>query len=568
MDELNKLFFILVIIMCVLSLLNSIIKIYNRIAEKKVKKKLFCFNEDIEQISDRKYRTLFIAILLLGLFIRTWKFGIIPAGFNQDGAFSAVDGKALADYGTDRYGTFMPAHLYGWGYSQMSSLLSYLIAILVKLFGLNEITARLPLLIFSMIGATCFSLLMKDSFGKRVGLISAFLVCINPWHFLQSRWALDCNLFAHFFIIGVYFFNKGLNDKKRYIYISMIFFALSMYSYGVAIYTIPFFLAIACLYYMIRKKLKIKEVAISALVYLLIAWPFIATMAINYFKIDTIKLPFVTLQYFSESVRASDILFFCNDPKQQIISNMKSLINIIIFQKNDWIFNGMPGFATLYTFTMPFFFLGFIELFRNKECKSKGLFIIALATGIWCGLITNDVNISRINVIYYEIMMFMALGIYFTIREIKYIKYIDLCMWLVAGVMLINTYFGDYAESVAREFRYGFGEAVKIVEEMDVDKIYVTADNYNSLDASRALLMFYTKMDAKYFQGKTNISNGKELLPYNKRYKYYTSVGSIKYRDLEDKKVAYIIKSSEKYFFDTEKFKIQEFGNYALVTKK
>ena len=148
MDELNKVFFILVIIMCVLSLLNSIIKIYNRIAEKKGKKKLFCFNEDIEQISDRKYRTLFIAILLLGLFIRTWKFGIIPAGFNQDGAFSAVDGKALADYGTDRYGTFMPAHLYGWGYSQMSSMLSYLIAIWVKLFGLNEITARLPLLIF------------------------------------------------------------------------------------------------------------------------------------------------------------------------------------------------------------------------------------------------------------------------------------------------------------------------------------------------------------------------------------------------------------------------------------
>lgn len=568
MEKVNNIFLVLVIIMCVLSLMNSIIKLYNEKAEKKGKKKLLCFSEEKEEISDKKYKVLFIIILLLGLFIRVWKFGIVPAGFNQDGAFSAVDGKAIADYGTDRYGTFMPSHLYGWGYAQMSSLLSYLIAFFVKLFGLNEITARLPLLIFSMIGAICFSLFMKDCFGKRAGLISAFVVCINPWHFLQSRWALDCNLFSHFFMIGLYFFNKGLNDKKRYIYISMIFFALSMYSYGVAIYTVPFFLVIACMYYMIRKNLTIKEVSISALLYLLISWPFIGTMAINYFKIDTIKLPFVTLQYFSESVRAKDILFFCDNPAKQVVSNLKSLLDVVILQKNDWIHNNMPGFGTMYLFTMPLFFLGFIELFRNKNCKSKGLLIIALISGIWCGIITNNVNVGRINIIFYEIMMLIALGAYFTIREIKYIKYFDLCIWLIAGIMLINTYFGDYANEIAKQFRYGFGEAIKIVEKMDVDKIYVTADNYDSLDASRALLMFYTKMDAKYFQGKTNFSNGKELLPYTERYKYYTNVRNIRNSDLEDNKIAYIIKISEKYFFNSDKFNIQEFGNYALVTKK
>lgn len=348
----------------------------------------------------------------------------------------------------------------------------------------------------------------------------------------------------------------------------MIFFALSMYSYGVAIYTVPFFLAIACMYYMIRKKLTIKEVSISALLYLLISWPFIGTMAINYFKIDTIKLPFVTLQYFSESVRAKDILFFCDNPAKQVVSNLKSLLDVVILQKNDWIHNNVPGFGTMYLFTMPLFFLGFIELFRNKNCKSKGLLIIALISGIWCGIITNNVNVGRINIIFYEIMMLIALGAYFTIREIKYIKYFDLCIWLIAGIMLINTYFGDYANEIAKQFRYGFGEAIKIVEKMDVDKIYVTADNYDSLDASRALLMFYTKMDAKYFQGKTNFSNGKELLPYTERYKYYTNVRNIRNSDLEDNKIAYIIKISEKYFFNSDKFNIQEFGNYALVTKK
>ena len=113
-------------------------------------------------------------VLIVGVSIRVWQFGIIPGGINQDGAMAAVDGKALAEYGTDRFGTWLPAHLYAWGYGQMSSLLSYLIMISVKLFGFSTASIRLPQLIMSILGGYSYSFLLKIISAKRQDYLLLF----------------------------------------------------------------------------------------------------------------------------------------------------------------------------------------------------------------------------------------------------------------------------------------------------------------------------------------------------------------------------------------------------------
>ena len=111
--------------------------------------------------TDGAERILFIVLMLLALFLRLWRFGEVPAGMNQDGAMAAVDAKALADYATDRFGTFLPTHFKAWGYGQMSVLLSYCMVPFIKLFGLSAITARLPMLLFSMAGLAALFFLGK-----------------------------------------------------------------------------------------------------------------------------------------------------------------------------------------------------------------------------------------------------------------------------------------------------------------------------------------------------------------------------------------------------------------------
>lgn len=579
LNILNKIFLFAAIVCVVLAVLNYAARIYNKRAPLKAAKadksaghkQIKCFSPKELTLSPRTYYIILGIIAFIGIAIRVWKFGSVPVGINQDGAMAAVDGKALAEYGTDRLGTHMPAHLYAWGVGQMSSLLSYMIAVFVKFFGLSTITTRLPQLLMSVAGGVFFYLFIRDIFGKGAGLVAAAFVAIDPWHFVQSRWAMDCNLYPHFFMGGLYFLNKGMSSaKSRYTYISMLFFALCMYCYGVSLYTIPPFLLAVCIFGLVRKKIKLKDVLISAGIYLAVAWPFLLTMMVNYFKWDTINLPFVTIQYYDKSIRSKDILMFSEEPLKQLAKNFKSLLNTTLIQKKDYIWNDIEGFGTMFFCTMPFVFAGFVELFKNKEGKgSKGLVILALLAGIWAGLFTNDVNVNRINIIYYPIMMMAVLGIYFVITEIKYLKWPVLCIYAVLGVMLVTTYFGSYVKASESAFFVGFEESFDTVRDSGADKIYITtAPTARRIgNVSEVLAIYYDKIDAEYFQGKKNEEHGKKLLPYKERFIYGPMTEDIVKKSANEN-AAYIICDSEKNLFDSNKYNIEDFGDYCAVTKK
>lgn len=565
MTLLNRILLILIILFTALSLF-----IY--FSEKFGFNKFNKLKEDPNalSVSDKTYYFILAAIIIVGVLLRVWKFGSVPGGFNQDGAMAAVDGKALADYGTDRFGTRFPAHLYAWGYSQMSSLLSYMIAIFVKLFGLNRITARLPLLIASLAGGAFFYLFIRDIFGKKTALIAAAFVAINPWHLAQSRWALEANLLPHFFMGGLYFLNRGLCGKTKSLYVSMVFFGLSMYCYGITIYTIPVFLVAACIFYLAKKRLTIVNAIICAGIYLLIAWPFILTMAINFFKWDTISLPFVTMQRFSESIRSKDILLFSDHPIKQLIQNTRYTLNNTLLQKKDVPWNYIEGFGTMFLFSIPFMAAGAVELFRTKTKGAKGLVSFALLIGIWTGLFTNYANINRLNIIYYGIMMFIVLGISFVCSQLKK-SYIPLsCIYIFMGIMLTINYFGPYSERVEYQFYSGFGESFTEAIDSGAQHICIgstVAQNADALRSSEALTLFYDKTDALYFQGKTNENNGKQLLPYKQRFIYRVITRELtEDRRLQD--TAYVVLSSETHFFDKNKYTITNHGRFSSVIKK
>lgn len=580
LNVLNRIFFTAAVISVVLAILNySAGKWNSKMKERNREKYVPLIHVSCRKIAlnERCRIILLAATLVLGLAIRIYQFGLIPGGVNQDEAMAAVDGKALADYATDRFGTFMPAHLYAWGYGQMSSLLSYLIAIFVRVGRFSVITARLPLLIVSILGGIFFYLFVKDLFGKNVGLAAAMFVAVNPWHFLQSRWSLDCNLLPHFFIAAMYFFNKGICDKeldkkaaKRiYLCISMILFGCCMYCYGITIYTIPPLLLVMVIYYTIKKRLKISDVVICAAAYLFIAWPFLLTMAVNYFGWDTIKLPFVTIQYFSDSIRSSDILLFSDEPLQQLGNNIKSVLNVTVFQKKDLPWNDVEGFGTMYFCTMPFVLAGFVEFARRKSEGAKSPAVFALLAGIWVGLLTNNVNVNRINLIYYGIMIFAVLGIAFTIREICVLLCTNMVMYAILAAMLLMTYFGDYADIIKEQFYDGFGDALLRAEASGTQIIYVTADTQyeGSYNVSEILTLFYDATDAEYFQGVTNINNGMERLPYNQRFVYADMTEDLAYSTVNEA-ASYVIRSEEAGYFDTNMYEVISYGTYSAVVPK
>lgn len=537
--------------------------------------------DERNKITAKRERALLALILLFALAIRVWRFGSVPGGVNQDGVMAAVDGKALADYGTDRFGTRLPAHLYAWGYGQMSSLLSYLIAPLVKLMGLSVVTMRLPQLIVSMAGIVFFYLLMRELFGAGTGLAAAAFAAIDPWHFVQSRWALDCNLLPHFFVAAMYFFTRAMREepgqigqsgrsrwlgaRMRSLYAAMLCFGLCMYCYGITLYVVvPMLFALAA-YCLAKKLLELPQVLVCAVVYLLVAWPFLLTMAINYFKWDTIALPFVTMQRFPDSVRAGDILFFSDDPLRQLWLNLRSLLNVTLLQKPDLLWNEVPGFGTMYLGTMPFVFAGFFELGRART-HDRCILPAMLLAGVLAGLLTNGVNINRINIIYYSIMGFAVLGMRFAARELRFLRPACIGLYALLAAALLTTYFGSYADTIRGCFYDGFGEALAAAEQTGSEKIYVTADTQyeGSVHVSEILTLFYDGTDAEYFQGETDRNGGEEMLPYAERFTYLSFTEETAARAFADGAACVICAGDAKYF-DTDEFKITQYGDYCMA---
>ena len=520
-------------------------------------------------MNDRLYKAVLFFFILVALFIRVYKFGQVPGGFNQDGAMAAVDAKALADYGTDRYGMSYPVHLTAWGYGQMSALLSYLMVPFIKLMGLNPVSARLPQLIVSLLGLAVLYLFARDAFGKKAALVVFAFGAIAPWHILQSRWALDCNLYPHFFLFGIFFLNRSLKSKHRRLMLclSMVMFGLCMYCYGISIYTMPLFLILACAYLMIKKQVNLREALMSFMVWLAVAWPFILVMAINFFKWDTIEVGPFTLAFFPDSVRSGDILFFSKDFFYQLYYNIWWMVEVVFAQYEDLPWNNIPAFGSIYMFSIPFAVLGFVwTLLRSKENTGAALLMFFFITGLWCGICTNGVNINRINIIFYPQIIFTALGIYTVICCIRAfpVRLGLTAAYLLSFALLCSTYFGSYAQQIAYCFDADFCQAVSSMKDSNAEKLYITARMENSEypRTSEILTMFFHQIDAEYYQGK---SCPEGLLPFDERYTFM-SMNNIEIDTSED--AAYVVAKEELEYFDLNMYDVQDFGTHCLLERK
>lgn len=502
-----------------------------------------------------KKKIYFILICVIAISIRVISFGSIPGGFNQDGLMAFVDAISLSRYRTDRYGMFMPVHLTAWGFGQMSSLLSYVMVPFIKLFGTSIAVARLPNLLFSILGLVFLYLFSKEAFGINKALVIFAFSAINPWHIMQSRWALDCNLFPHIIIAAIYFLYHGISKRKYFIYISMVIFGISMYAYGISIYIIPMLLLSLALFLIINNKITTRECLLCVSIYLLIAWPFITCMVINTFGLPTIETPFFTIPFFPDSMRSSDILFFSSSPLAQLLSNIKSLISIVFQYSSDLLSNQIKGFGTLYILSVPFFIFGLVNSLKKlKSNDGYSYVLIFFLIGIFNGLITNNVNINRSNILFYPMIIITATGIHDVCKKLKYMNIIVPVLYGFSFICFTINYFTYYANTIKYTFLYDFGQAVSSIEYSDEDIKYITADSQQKgfSHVSKILSLYYLNIDSKEY-----ISSD-----FNDRYKFYIPPEIDKSED-----AIYVVGEDDLDKFDDD-FSITQYDRYYVVKKR
>jgi hypothetical protein len=266
----------------------------------------------------------------------------------------------------------------------------------------------------------------------------------------------------------------------------MVFFALTFYCYGVAIYTAPVLLFVFALWCLATKQLSIKEIIFSIMVFGIVALPEALVMVINMFHLKTIETTFFTLPFFPESVRSDDILFM-NFSFAQLGKNALSMLTHVFIQTPDYIFNTIPFFGPLYHISIPFMLLGIFvvvrSFFTEKETllRTKHIALIGfLLSGIWVGLITKEVNVNRINIIFYPLIIFTGIGVNsaceFTKNKFnKSFKTITVCLYIAVATLFFISYGTYYKESIKPWFSVNFMDAVLVADSIEgIDSLYIT----------------------------------------------------------------------------------------------
>lgn len=409
------------------------------------------------------YYIILIAILLVGIITRVIKFGELPIGLNVDEAGIIYDAYCIEEYGTDRFNNSYPVYMINFGGGQ-SALYTYVTAILFKIFGVSLTVARTPALIFSILFMVFGFLITKDFKNKKLAILVEFLIVIAPWHFMQSRWALDCNLMSSMLLMSIYTLIKAKN--KILYFIAGVLFGISLYTYALSYIVIPIILLLLLGYMLYIKKIKISDITVFAIPLAIIATPLILYMLVNMGVLQEIKTPYMSILKMW-TFRIGEVNF--NNIFQNFINMFKC---IFAFDMNNY--NAFPTTGTLYYISIPFAIFGFYKSIKNvcQDFKQKkfGLDIVMLINFIAvfiCGILIVP-GINRINAIYISVIYYTALGILYVSENRKYVLGIIITLYLVFYVMFLYQYLGIYGK---QESVVGFNksaiEVVKYIESND-----------------------------------------------------------------------------------------------------
>ncbi|MCL2404307.1 MAG: hypothetical protein FWC92_02040 [Defluviitaleaceae bacterium] len=474
---------------------------------------------------------LIIALFIIAIWVRVYQFGIVPGGFNQDEAMSAYDGLLIARYGMDRSGMRLPVHFYAWGFGQQSAFMIYAMVPFYWIMGMSVVSARLPILLFSLFGLFAMYGFTRDAFGKK-GLTIAVLAmgAINPWHIMQSRWALDCNMFPHLMMIGCWFLYRGLKSveahnagtivahkSKIFAFIqrinynpwlagSMIAFAFCLYAYGIALYSVPVFLFAMTVYLLaLNWRLYWKPLLISLAVFAAVAWPIIAMIIINYFHMPTFSVLGITIPFFHNN-RTDELLFFGPYPRAQLVHNARSLTRILL-QQDDLPWNTIPGYGTMFVWSIPFMSVGLFASLKFKQSMGKMILLFWFAMAVFAGLVVRGANVNQANIVFYPLIFLMGIGMYEAVAAGKKFRTklaIAAMLVVISGASFTyfaRAYFGEHGDRLGVMFYTDFFQGLDYAQELGYDRLYVTTHTrgHYEFQMTEVLLLFGAGVDPTSF---------------------------------------------------------------------
>ncbi|NMB56779.1 hypothetical protein GYA19_02470, partial [Candidatus Beckwithbacteria bacterium] len=143
---------------------------------------------------------ILIAIFIIAFFIRIWKLNMFPIGITHDELDYVINAKAIFLNGNSirgNWSVFPPSSIKT--NTALAELTPLLLAPIIGFLNLSLFNAKLPYTLFSSFLILIIYLITKELINKKVALIAALIMVVNPWSFHFGRTSFEAP-FALFFI--------------------------------------------------------------------------------------------------------------------------------------------------------------------------------------------------------------------------------------------------------------------------------------------------------------------------------------------------------------------------------
>lgn len=166
-------------------------------------------------VKHRTYWLLFVVILVIAAFIRSYRLGVVPHGMTWDEAAIGYNGYALLKTRRDEWLVRLPVSFRSFG-DYKAPLAIYINGIFTYFFGMNLLAVRLPFAVASLMTIAGFMLLVRELFKKYpsnfstewISLFAGLMMTLSPWHIHYSRAGFESGIALMFVVWGVWFFWK------------------------------------------------------------------------------------------------------------------------------------------------------------------------------------------------------------------------------------------------------------------------------------------------------------------------------------------------------------------------
>lgn len=472
-----------------------------------------------------KTKYALLLIVIAAFFLRFYKLGEIPPALNWDEISIGYNTYSILKTGKDEWGQFFPIHFKAYGEYKLPAQV-YLSIPGIYLFGLNEMGVRITPVIYGTLTVLVVFFLGRALFqSSLVGLISAFLMSISPWHIQLTRASFESSLATFFITCGIWFLVKGFKDQKWFMF-SMVPFALSVFTYNSARIFTPLFLIIIFLIYrkhLIKfKKFAVFSVALFAILLLPLTPYLLSGERSARYKLVSITDDPGLIPRINENRGISKL----PPPLPRFIHN-KVTYTSFYFTRNylshftpQFLFiSGAPhkqhhvqNIGQLYLFQAPLLLIGLWGLFKFKQ-KFKGLLLSWLFLAYIPVSITGDsiphALRTLISAPFYQLVSaFGAYQIFLWLKKrsnvwISFVILVILVLFIWQFKNYLNNYYNVYPFLYSRDWQYGYKQVVDYIgkNESKYDLIIFTR-HYGE---PHMFTLFYLNYDPSKYQDNPNL---------------------------------------------------------------